>query len=174
MMNDNVHEIAPNPSFEIKNGLDELSLYSPMQAEDYRNAAVQAYDVAVGLMKRSVAFDSTIRIVLADFLDDNISVDGCWKLTESVQEVAPILDIRGGSIVKSQSYFMGFVLTKYGEILEFEKSSNAKNDLGLIHVADKHRGVYVRHGLLSRRCYTDKKIMDRIDDLSYLAGLRTY
>ena len=170
-MNDNVHEISSRPTVRLNTRMDMSPRYDPYLERDYRNVANIANEIAEGLIREAIEYDSSLRIVLSDFEDTDISVDDCWKISEAYYGGAPLLDIKTGKTINTYSYYMGFVLTEYGEILEFEKAGDAENDTGLTHVVDIHRGIYIRRGLLSRRCYTDENMLIGLDDLAQKAGL---
>lgn len=170
-MIDNVHEIASRPTFGLNTRLDVPTKYSLPQERDFRNVANLANEIAEGLIRQAIEYDSSLRIVTEGFEDTDISVDDCWKISETSCGGAPLLDIKTGNTIKTYSYYMGFVLTEYGEILEYEKAGDAENDMNLTHVVDRHRGIYIRKNLLSKRCHTDENVMIGLDVLAQKAGL---
>ncbi len=172
-MTENIHEIASHPDFGLGSRFDVITNYSPNEESTYKNLANIAYDTALELRRMSVDYDSTLRIVLSEFPEIDISSEDCWKLSENAEGGAPIYDIKSKAVNNSYKYYIGFVLTSDGQILEYEKAGDTENDNGLIHVVDRHRGVYIMRGSLSKRCYIDQNIMNSLDDLSYQAGLRT-
>lgn len=172
-MNNNVRELGSHPEFGLSSRIDVLAEYDPIQIVEFWTIANMAYDVSEGLKQNSVAYDSCLQKVLADFPDKTITYDDCWKLTET-KKSSPLIDIRTGQTIEIFKYYLGYVLTNNGEILEYEKPVDDPTDINLIHAVDRHKGIYVINDQLSSRCYKDENIMNSLDVLSYKAGLRTF
>lgn len=165
-MNDNVRSFSPQPR-----GHFELQAERLLSNEAYRKRLIEetitfAASLMFELMGGSLKPDSKVQIVLEDFPDDIIQVSNAWKLPGTERKIDSVINLFSRLSTGKTSHYLGFVLTDACEILEYEKSGYAKDDLGLLHVAGRHAAIFTGKDTLIQKGYADDLVQAGLDNLA--------